>query len=109
MKKVLPQVHEKDIHQTIFWGMLGAIIFSIMLYIFLMHGTINNVVTAKDYDRTSREVKTELLVIEQEYLNKTKDFNVEFAAEHNLFALDSNTFDFVKVGGGDSLTLRSDE
>jgi len=109
MGKVLKQVHENDIYQTVFWAMVASIIFSILLYIFLIQGTIYNVVTAREHDSNIRETRTELLVLEQEYLAITSNFNTDFAEEYNLFSLDSNTFDFVRVGGGDSLTLRSDE
>lgn len=103
------QFYSTDKEKAVFWSIVFAIFFSIFIYIFLIHASIYNIVVAKEATREIRNLQSELLEIEQDYLQLTDRLDLEFALAQGFQEVPEQKTAFVDRSTRAGLTLGDNE
>lgn len=92
------------IEKTAVIGLFGLILLSVGLYIFLIHGTIYNIVGEKRVSAEADALEARLIDLERDYFAKSNKINLKLATERGFQEVKSYSSYFVKADSTSVLT-----
>lgn len=91
-----------------FWLLSSFVGILLIVYMVLIQSAIYNVVVEKKLSKEFRTMQSEMLVLEEDFLEKSKDFGIESISDYGLVSLGKNDVHYVKAEIGSGLTLNVD-
>ena len=107
MTKTIEQFKEEvKRERTIVLGLSALGLLLIFSYIFLIHGTIYNIVTEKRVAGESQALGAELVALERDYFEQSSRVNLSLAQELGFQEVKNSSSYFVKAYTPSTVTVR---